>query len=68
MKHNVIGRKNSYGEKLLVGNSDVSEWLLMAGSPYTTAEYNYQNAFQNLVWDVNWNNCLSIHFGNSIFA
>ena len=29
---------------------------LMASYPYTFAEYNHQNAFQNLVCNFNWNN------------
>ena len=42
--------------------------LAMTGFPYSSVEYNYQNAFRNLVFDVNRSNCLSVHFGNSIFA
>ena len=40
----------------------------MACFPYTSAEYNYQNAFRNLVCNVNGNSCLSIRFGNLMFA
>ena len=41
---------------------------LMIGSPHTSAEHNYQNAFRILVCNANWSNCLSIRFGNSMFA
>ena len=34
----------------------------MASSPYTSAEYNYHNAFWNLVCNVSQSNCLSICF------
>ena len=40
----------------------------VVGSPHTAGEYNYQNAFQDLVCNVNSSNCLAIHFGNPIFA
>ena len=35
---------------------------------YPSTEYNYQNAFQNLVYGVKRSNCLYIFFGNSMFA
>ena len=44
------------------------EILLMAGFPNTSAQYNYQNPFRNLVFNVNRNSCLSIRFGSSIFT
>ena len=37
------------------------------GSLYTSAEYNYQNAFRNLC-NINRSNCLSIRFWNPMFA
>ena len=41
-------------------------WLSLASSPYTPAECDYQNAFQNPVCDINWNNCLSICIENCL--
>ena len=41
---------------------------LMAGSLCTSAEYSYQGAFRNFECNVNWSNCLSIRFGNSMFT
>ena len=40
----------------------------MTSSPYTSAEYNYHNAFRNLVCNVSRSSCFSIRFGNSRFA
>ena len=41
---------------------------IMTSSFYTSVEYNYQNAFRNLVCNVIRSNHLSIRFGNSMFA
>ena len=50
----------------------LSDWAsatkTIAGSPYTSGEYNYQNSFRNLVCNVNRIKCLSIRFGNSMFS
>ena len=45
-----------------------TEVLRMASSVYTSAEYNLQNALRNLVCTLNRSSCLSIRFGNSMFA
>ena len=37
-------------------------------SSNTSAGYNYQNAFRNLICNVKRSNCLSIRFGNLVFA
>ena len=51
----------------IMNNQDKQD-KLMVGFPYTPTEYNYQNAFRNLVCNVNRRNCFSIRFGNSMFA
>lgn len=41
---------------------------VIAGFSYTSAQYNYQNSFRNLVCNVKRSNCLAIRFEDSIFA
>ena len=38
--------------------------FVMAGSLYTSAKYNYQNAFRNLVNNVKRSSCLSMKMKN----